>query len=338
MNLKEFSQRLGLSISTVSRALNGYADVSESTRERIVRAAAEWGYTPNSAGRRLRLNTIETVGFILTPPQTHFASPFFQHALEGIEEALKERGKTLVVTSARDRATEIETFRKMVESQYVDALIFGRTRRDDERIRYLLDANVPFVTIGRSNGTRPFPFVDIDHFHSGRAATKRLIEMGHRRIGLLNSPHELMYSWLCLEGYQHAHQEAGLPIDPALMLDDEPTEDAGKKGMGRLFDLDDPPTAVVCAYDLVAFGVYGALRERGLRPGRDISVIGCDDIPGAEHLDPPLTTFRAETALAGRRAVEFLFRRIDGEPVETLQEVWDLRLVPRQSDHPLNST
>lgn len=334
MNLREFAKTLGLSVSTVSRALNGYADVSEATRRRIVAAAEQLGYAAEPAARRLRKRSSGLIAFVLSYPQKHFANPFFLDMIVGIDERLRGTEFHLVIASTGSYDDEIATFRRLVEQQRVDGLIFARTRRLDDRIDYLQRRGVPFVTHGRSENPVPFPYLDIDHEVVGRDGCARLISLGHRRIALLNTPSYLMYSHHRRAGYEAALAAAAIPVDPDLIVEEDLTEEGGVAGVRRLLALDRPPSAILCGHDLAAIGALSAIYEHGKVPGRDIAVIGSDDNPFGRLTSPPLTTFTAPRVPAGNRLAELLLASIGGTPAVELQEVWKPELLIRASDGP----
>jgi LacI family transcriptional regulator len=308
--------------------------VSPATRERVLEAAARLGFSPDPAGRRLRRRSADTIGFVLSAPQVAFAHPFFLNMLVGVDEALDGTNFQIIISSARSIETEIDVFKRLVERQRVDALLFGRTRRVDERIAYLMKREIPFVAFGRSETSTDFPFVDIDHTIVGRAGCARFIALGHRRIALVHSPEFLMFSRYQRLGYEAALRAAGIEIDPGLCVEEAISEEGGASAARRLFDLADPPTAIVCGHDLVALGVMRAISETGRNPGEDVGVIGGDDNPIGRYVSPALTTFSAETRRAGRRMVEMLLLRLEGTPASELQEVWTPELIVRSSDGP----
>ncbi|MGJ7609045.1 LacI family DNA-binding transcriptional regulator [Variovorax sp. LT1R20] len=334
MKIQEFAAKLKLSVSTVSKAMNGREDVSAATRERVLAAAARLGFSPDPAGRRLRRQASDTIGFVLSAPQASFAHPFFLNMLMGVDEALDGSNYQVIIASARTVETEIDVFKRLVERQRVDALLFGRTRRDDERIAYLMKRDVPFVAFGRSETSTDFPCLDIDHTVVGRAGCARFIALGHRRIALVHSPEFLMFSHHQRMGYEAALRGAGIEIDPALCVEEAISEEGGVAAARRLLDLPDPPTAIVCGHDLVALGVIRAIGETGRTAGVDVGVIGGDDHPIGRYVSPALTTFSAETHRAGKRMVEMLMARLDGTPASALQEVWTPELIVRASDGP----
>jgi LacI family transcriptional regulator len=334
MNIHEFAKALRLSVSTVSRALNGYTDVNAETRAKVIEAAKRLGYTANPMARGLRKRGTGFVAFVLSHPQKNFANPFFLDLLVGIEERLRETELKLMVVSASSFEDEMERFKSLVEVHRVEGLIFARTRLKDPRIEYLQKHRVPFVTHGRSKSGTAAPYLDIDHEVVGHEGCARFIALGHRRIALLNTQSELMYSHHRLEGYRRALNAAGLPWDPTLVVEADLTEEGGANGVRRLMATPDPPTAILCGQDVIAMGAMRALHEHGRMPGRDVGVIGTDDNPLGPYLSPPLTTFTAPRVSVGRRMTELLIEAMNGAPPETLQELWKPTLVIRASDGP----
>lgn len=334
MNIKEFAHHLGLSIGTVSKAINGRPDVNAKTRQRVLEAAARLNFTPDPAGRRLRQQSSDTVGFVLSAPQAHFAHPFFLEMLSGIEDELEGTRFQIIIASARSVEREMEVFERLVEKLRVDALLFGRTRCNDERIAWLAERDIPFVTFGRSETPVDFPYLDVDQTVVGRDGCARFIALGHRRIAMVNTPGYLMAALHHRQGYEAALRAAGIDVDPALYVESEMSETGGARAAHGLLDLKDPPTAILCGHDLAAIGVMRAISERGYRPGQDIGVIGGTDHPVGKMLNPALTTFTADSHAAGRRMVQLLRARMEGAAPQALQEVWTPELVVRSSDGP----
>ncbi len=334
MNIQEFAATLNLSISTVSKALNGREDVSPATRKRILEAAALLGFSPDPSARRLRRKAADTIAFVLSPPQTSFAHPFFLDMLMGVNEAMDDTGHQVIVASARSVEAEMELFKRLIKRQRVDALLFARTRRQDERIAYLLEQDIPFVAFGRSETSNSFPYVDIDHYVVGRSGCARFIALGHRRIALIHAPEYLMFSHLEHAGYVEALQAAGIHYDETLCVEAEISEEGGAQAARRLLALPDPPTAIVCGHDLIALGVLRGIAETGKTAGRDVGVIGGDNHPIGRFVQPSLTTFSAETYRAGKRMAQMLLERLAGKPPQELQEVWTPELIIRASDGP----
>jgi LacI family transcriptional regulator len=334
MKLRDFAAAIGLAPGTVSRALNGYPGVGAATRERVLAEAERLGYRADRLGRMLRTGRSETIGVLLSPPQGGFNNPFFVDWLEGIDRALAGTPFTMVVTAAHSAEDEMARLARLTSQLGVEGVLFARTRRDDPRIAFLQDAGVPFATLGRTEAATPHPWVDIDHSVVGRAAALRLAARGHRRIGLLNTAEEMMYSRHTLDGFRIGLREAAIDPRASPVLHAAPTEAGGEAAMRALLDRPGPrPTAVLCGNDLMAAGAMRALSAAGLRAGADMALIGCNDHPMCAVLDPPLTSFTAPVAHAGERCARLLLETIGGGT--PAPELIAPALVPRASDPPI---
>ncbi len=329
MSLSRIATALGLSVTTVSRARGGYADVSAKTRARVEAEAGRIGYRPNPVGRRLQSGRADAVGIVLPTAPGQFDDPFFLRFLAAIGPCLRKAGLDLLVTTARPGPEEMDAYRHLVEGRRVDGLLLARTRVQDPRIGYLLAQGVPFVAHGRSHSATPFAYVDIDGEAAFRDATERLIGLGHRRIGLIGAPEDYMFARLRAGGWRAALQAAGLPPGPHLTA--EATEENGYR-LAREMLAAGNPTALLCATDRLAIGALHALAHAGLRAGREISVIGYDDLPQATYTDPPLTTIGQPIDRAAARMVGMLVALLGGADPAGLQEVWPATMIPRGSD------
>lgn len=325
MSLAKIAKSLGLSITTVSRALGGFSDVAPATRERVRAEAERINYHPNENARRLRRGRAGAVGMVLPAAPGDFGDPFFLRFLAAIGPRLAQAQVDLLVTAARPGADEMRAYRQMVEGRKVDGILLARTRRRDDRIAYLLDQNMPFVTHGRSLEKRPFAFVDVDGEAAFKLATERLIGLGHRRIGLINAPQSYMFAHHREAGWHAALWEAKLEPGPIARV--EPTEENGFVAAGEMLRGAEAPTAIVCATDRLAVGTLHA-------SGGKLAVIGYDDLPVATYTDPPLTTIAQPLEQAAGRMVEMLLAQIDGATVEGMQEILQAVLVKRASDGP----
>ncbi len=334
MTLKELSRRLGLSMTTVSRALNGYSDVSPRTRERVVRAAREMGYTPNAVARRLTSGRTETIGFVPQNIAAYYGNPYFADLLAGIGETLHRHNLDLIIACAPDAEGPLDSCRRLVDGRRVDAVILDRTFTEDPRVDYLLERRFRFVTLGRTSRATEHAFVDVDGRLALELATERLISLGHRRIAFVAADPRFNFVRERVEGYRRGLERSGISLPEGYLRHDGFGEAAGAKAASELLSLPEPPTAILCIEDLTAIGAMRAIRARGMEPGRDVAVIGYNDIPLARLADPPLTTIRMPIRAAGRRLAEMALALVEGARPDLLQEVWKPQLVVRASDPP----
>lgn len=332
MNLDELADHLGLSKTTVSRALAGYDDVSAKTRERVQRAAEDHGYQPNPLAQRLRSGRLDTVGLIIPSDLRPFGDAFFVDQVTNLSRALADHGLDLLLSAADRGDAELAALRRLVEGRRVDGLIVVRTLRQDPRVDYLLQRKIPFVSHGRTERPEDYAFVDMDGVVAGRIATEHLIGLGHRDIAFVGPPSAILnYAWHRRTGYAEALKAHGLPLHENLVQEGEGGEIFGERTAARLLSADRPPTAIVCATDLEAIGALRAIRTAGLTAGRDISVIGHDDLPEASLTEPPLATLKQPHAAVGIRLAEIIAALIAGKDPQSFQEVWQPELIVRAS-------
>lgn len=322
-DLRQVAATLGVAISTVSRALNNAPDVAPATRERIQERARELSYAPNAAGRRLRLQRVDVVGFLLTPPQDRFADPIYLDLLNGIVEELAGAGLDLSIHLARSADDELRLLRKMVEGGSVDAVILPRTRPRDERIAWLDQREVRYATFGRTDLGHAYRHLDIDNRSTAFRATELLIEAGYERPALLVPQPDLTFVRHQREGYEAAMRKHGRARARTILTAAFPIDSAYAAARDALAR--DACDALVCASDAFAAGAYRAAAELGRRVGEDLGVTGYAANPMLASLSPPLTTFQAEMTAAGRRLARIL---MDDEPAG---EVWQATLVPGRS-------
>ncbi len=335
-NLRTLAEHLGLSITTVSRALDGYDDVAKATRERVCARARELNYQPNAAARSLRRQRSNAVAVTL-PARTSAAgvSGLFSMLMDASVH-FAQAGFDLMIVPTPSVEGELASLRRLIDGRRVDAVVLVRTRCTDARVSLLEDAGIPFVTHGRTASHKPHAFIDGDGRTGFYDATKALIGLGHSRIAHIAGPKELMFSRLRRQGWSDAMMEAG--IDPR--LEDSvaaPTESEGYAAAQRLFAAPQPPTALVCATDMMAVGAIAAAKDSGLRAGRDISIVGHDGLELGEYCDPPLSTMRIDAGDVGGKLAHLLLERMNGRDPRDLQMILPVRQVPRASHGPNRS-
>jgi LacI family transcriptional regulator len=339
MSIVLLARDLGLSISTVSRALNGYHDVSSATRQRIMKRAKEIGYRPNPGARRLGSGKTSAVGVILPSAGdgVHFVDSIYSSLLGGVSVELENEGYHLLATiqTRSDPVRELTLYENFIRGSWVDALLIVRTRVNDARIDLARKAHMPFVTYGRTESPHPYAWVDTDNEKAFYLTTLRQIDFGHRRIALLNGPLEYFFARLREQGYVRALGEKGIAPDPLMMLNGDLTETSGYACCRSLLLGATPPTAIICATDSMAIGAIAACRERGLVVGRDISVVGYGNSSAAAFCDPPLTTVDHKAFENGRHIGQSIMRllRNEAKPAE-IHYLEPVVLVARKSDGP----
>ncbi|AMY01101.1 LacI family DNA-binding transcriptional regulator [Mesorhizobium ciceri] len=338
-SIHDLARHLNISIGTVSRALNGRADVNADTRQRVLEAARTLNYSPNQSGRSLRQGATHSIAFMLQPHpgDQQYGEPFFIPFLIGLQARLAESGLDLTVVMGAPGDYQQERLRRVVETRRADAVLLAWTRREDERIDYLTQAGFPFATLGRSrSGTKPYPSLDLDFEKAGADAVDRLVARGHRRIAAVRPSLDLNFGYLFLAGYRKALRRHGIEVDPELIASGFINEAGGYEVTPQVMRSKAPPTAIIFNNDAMALGGCKALAEMGIRPGHDMAVTVIVDTPLCRYFSPALTAFRPALEPMGQRLAEMLLASLPAfagpEGPRIIREVWPLELVARDSD------
>lgn len=315
MNLKELSEHLDLSQTTVSRALNGYPEVNEKTRQRVLEAARKLNYAPNTRAKSLATGRAYAIGHVIPVSTRHeIVNPIFGDFLSGAGEVYSAKGYELILSIVPDNDQD-RIYRAIKTRGSVDGVIVQGPARDDARIPLLTELGLPFVVHGRSSEAKlPYSYVDVNNARAFEQATEYLIGLGHRRIALINGLEFMDFAWRRRRGYLAALDRHGITPDPALMRGEEMTELYGYRSAADMLASDNPPTAFLVSSMIAALGVRRAIDGAGLVIGRDVSVVTHDDMlsylrNGEER--PIFTATRSSVREAGKIAAEMLIRQIE---------------------------
>jgi LacI family transcriptional regulator len=336
--LKELAEHLRLSQATVSRALNGHEAISVITRQRVAAAAKELGYSPNPSARRLATGRVNAVGLIFPLERLLLSQTNFFDVITGISELLTLRNYDLVMSPFT--SDEEAVYRRLASSRSVDGVIVTRPLVQDPRVPLLHALGLPFVLHGRTEADIPYSFVDVDNEAIFSKATGLLLDLGHRRIAALNAPLETFFASTRARGYRQALEDRGIRFDPTLHHETVMNEESGYKLTRQMLEGAAPPTAIVCGSIFLAIGVYRAIRDVGLEPGRDVSVVAHDDCVReirATQFQPPLTATESSIRKAGSRTAEILLDHLSEarESDKPVQEIWPVELMFRGSTAPM---
>ena len=333
--LRVIAERLNLSESTVSRALNDYQDISSRTKQLVRDVADELGYEPNMHARRLASGKSDTIGYVMPAQDGQLTETFLGELIAGLATALAGRSWDLTVLAPNNVEEEMAIFQKIARTRHLSGLVISRTYSDDPRFRILRELDIPFVSHGRSNDCVDTAWIDVDNEGAFAEMTAHLASLGHRRIAHIGGPSLYNFARQRANGWRRGLTEAGLAVTPEYAETTELSFEGGRAAMQRLLVLDDVPTGVCCVSDVVAIGAMQAIREAGLRPGREISIIGYDGLDLGAWLDPPLTTMRQPLQSAGRMLADMLIKLVEGEkqPCDS-QELFRASLVRRGTANP----
>ena len=325
--IHDVAQSAGVSPTTVSRYLNNRIELPAPTAARIDAAISELGYRPNLLARRLSTGKSEAIALV-TP---EIANPFFAALAAAVEDEAERHGYAVFMSSTRGDVTrEIASLRRL-NDRHVDGLILMTNRPDDGTLAVLIEPGSPVVLVDEDLPGVEVPRIFVENAEGTYLATSHLIAKGHRAIAMIGGPDGLMSVSERRQGFERAMREHGLAAPPERLLLGSYTREFGRSAAARLLAAAEPPTAIVAASDYIAVGIMQALREAGLRIPDDMSIVGFDDMPFAELMDPALTTIRQPVAAMGRLGFQTLARLMAGErPAATLTRL-PVQFIERKS-------
>lgn len=339
MNLKELAQELGLSPTTVSRALNGYPEVNEATRTRVMAAAKEHNYHPNTRAIRLATGRAMAVGHVIPiATRREIVNPIFADFIAGAGETYSRNDYDMLLSVVPDEDEE-QTYRALKVKGNVDGVIVHSPRENDPRITLLREIGLPFVVHGRATGTTaPYSWLDVNNRRAFLRATEYLLDFGHTRIALVNGLEYMDFAIRRRRGYVEALNAHGMVPDPALMSSDEMSEIAGFRAAERMLMSANPPTAFLAASMISGMGIRRAIESAGLILGRDVSLILFDDdlsyMKNGE-VKPIFTAMRSSVREAGRLVAELLLDRIANPDQPHAEQLLEAELVVGMSTGPV---
>ena len=331
ITIRDVARHLNLSITTVSRAINNYEDVSEETRQRVLQAVVDLGYTPNRAARQLRHKYSDTIGYILPADAPRFLDPFFAEFIAGLGDETSKHGLDLLVSTAPSGSqVEQHAYEKWLHGHKVDGIVLNRMHLKDWRVEYLAQNKFPFVTLERSLDPYDYPSIEINGRYWFKTLIDHLVSLGHQRIAYIGADPELKIQADRFAGYLDGLQLNGLTFDPELVLTGDLTSEGGYSTGERLLALPYPPSAITCVDDMTAIGVLHAARDLGWIVGENLAITGFDGIEGFKHTQPPLTTINQPIYMIACRLVQMLADQIAGKVLEERVQI-DPVLEIRQS-------
>lgn len=332
--LRDVAERAGVHPSTASRALNSSTRslVNDETVERVLEAADALGYRPNSLARGLKTNRTFTIGMLL-PDLTN---PLFPPIVRGIEDTLGDADYTLILANTDNDAEKERSILRSMLTRRVDGLVLATAQREAPVIDELIEAGMPVVLVNRTMDAPPVPSVTGDDHAGIGLAVRHLVSLGHRRIAHVAGPQTVTTGLTRYQSFVAWMQSEGLEAEPDLVVfADWFHEEPGAKAFQEVLDRRPDLTAVVGANDLIAIGCYDVLKERELRVGTDVSVVGYNDMLFADKLSPPLTTIRIPHYQIGVKAAELILEVVEEkEEAEAVAVRLAPSLVVRKSTGP----
>jgi LacI family transcriptional regulator len=324
VTIQDVAKTAKVSVSTVSRVLNGKVDVASETQERILSVIEDLGYTTNLAARSMRSHKKNLIGLIMPD----IAYPFAIEVMKGVNRAIAESEFDLLVYTTGDvrksgRVSHEQKYVSLLTNSISDGVILVAPVADE------LNVDAPIVSIDPLASNPNFPAVHATNYQGAMDAMEYLIRLGHKRIGYIGGRAELESANRRLKGYREALEKAGIPIDESLIVSGDYTTETGVSGARRLLALENPPTAIFSSNDQMAMGVYQVAQELGVRIPEDLSVVGFDNITESKYMG--LTTVDQFISEMGYVATQILIKLINGESLEEQTYRMQTKLVIRNS-------
>lgn len=331
LTIEDIAKKAGVSRSTVSRVLNGKANVRDDTRQRILDVIKATGYRPHAAARALALQRSEMIGLILPHSTgTFFADPYYSCLIKGIAQACNSADYTLALFLAESEESQATLFPHVSRKGFLDGVIIQSGHHGDQAIIHkLAQTNLPMIIAGRPMYEDNLNFIDIDNIAASQKAVEHLIKLGRKRIGTITGPLESTAAIDRLEGYRNALVNAGMEIHPELVVTSDFSEEGGYTLFKKMLLAN--PDAFFAANDSMAVGAIHAAREAGLSVPDDLAVVGFDDLPIANVTDINLTTVHQPVVEFGIIAVTALIDMISHGPKRGEHIYLDTELVIRDT-------
>ncbi len=326
--ITDIAEAAAVSKSTVSLVLQGSPLIRAETASRVRGIANALGYVYNRGAADLRRQASNVIGTVIND----LTNPFFAELLVGLERRLADGGYvTLMAHTGEDLQTQERVLASMREYHAAGLILCPAFNTSTALLQRIRASRIPVLIVVRPVGDESFDYAGSDNEAGTFAATKHLAEHGHRRIAFLGRVGGGPVYELRRQGFVRAMREHGLAIENEWLIDIPPTREGGRAGIGQTLSLGSQPTGAICYNDIVAFGALSELGERGLRAGRDFSVVGFDGIADGAHSNPPLTTISVDPARLGESAADLLLTRLREPSHPPLRHLAQPQLIVRQS-------
>lgn len=323
----EVAERAGVSLATISRVINGTANVSEKTRQKVLDAMRALNYRPNSAAQSLASNCYNSVGVLVS--ELH--GPFFGEMMSGIEKVLREAGKHVVIAAGHSNEKREKDAIEFLRGRSVDALILHADAVSDAYLVQLAKEYAPFVVINRHIDAISQQCISLDNCLGGYLATKTVLEHGHRQIAYISGPLKKHDAQERLQGHKKALKEFHCRFDPTLFREGNFESVSGVEAMVDLLHADKSFTAVVCANDEMACGAMNSAREYGLQLPDDLSIIGFDNVIMSRYTHPHLSTINYPIGNMGHMAAKWVLKNVYQQEIPEIPQQFEPTLILRDS-------
>jgi DNA-binding LacI/PurR family transcriptional regulator len=316
-NIQDVAKRAGVSVSTVSRVLNGTARVNSNVRTRVEVAIQELQYRPSRAARSLRTNYSSIIGLLISDIQ----NPFFMDLIQGIEDTALQHGYSLILCNSTENVQREQRYIEVLRDERVAGVIIVPTSENQPHLAWFREHHIPIVAVDRRINDRHVDAVFVDNVFGAHEAVSHLIANGYRRIGAITGPSTITTGRDRLLGYRQALQDANITLDPLLERCGSFKVDSGRFLATELLASDPPIDALFVGNNLMTMGALEAIQAHNLRVPNDIALVGYDEMPWAALGSISLTTVMQPVYELGSTAARQLFHRLQHPDLQTRQEI-----------------
>jgi LacI family transcriptional regulator len=319
ITIKDIAKQAGVSVTTVSRALNGYPDIKPETRKRILRIAAEANYHPSAIARSLVMKKSRAIGLIISE-LTDLGSGYHMlfDVIRGVNDQAMALGYDLILSATDPEQQREVPYMELCQRRQLEGVVLMGVRTDDPYLKEVLDASVPCALVDIPLTADSCTYVTLDNVQGAKLAVQHLVERGHRRIGLINGHNQAFVSRERWKGYGEGLKEAGIPLREEWVAYGDFEQESGADCIENLLAADPELTAVFCASDMMAIGAIQRLKQLGKRVPEDVAVVGFDGLELTQFLTPSVTTIVQPRHRFGVEAVNLLVRMMAGETPEPI--------------------
>ena len=309
MNFSDLARQLNVSTATVSRALSRPDKVAPATRKRVLEFVRRSGYHINGIARSLRTQSTRTIGVIVSD----IRNPFSSAIVKSVEDVARTNGYTVLICNADEDGRNEEAALELFLERQVSGVIHCSAGANLDLLRVLLEKSIPLVDLDRQSGLHNVDTVILDNQLGATLATRHLVELGHRRVAMISGPRHLSNARKRLDAFRKTLRSTRIVVPKEYVVFGDFREQSGQIAAERLLSLRTPPTAILVANNEMMAGALFAIRQRGVKIPRDLSLVGFDDARWAQYSDPPLTVVSQPTEQMGQKAAELLLGRLHGE-------------------------
>ncbi|BFJ01461.1 LacI family DNA-binding transcriptional regulator [Priestia megaterium] len=329
--IKDIARVAGVSVTTVSRALNGYSDVNEKTRQKIAAVARELNYSPNTLARGLVMQKSKTIGLLVSGISRESVKDNFTfEVLCGVNERASTLGYDLILFNTNTMMQREKTYTQLCRERRVDGAIIQGIKKEDPYLKEVVESDIPCVLVDIPVHSNSVGYVTTDNALGAKKAVEHLASLGHKHIGMINGHEDAFVSQERLNGYREALKECGLSFRSEWVVSGNFEEKKAEKAAQELINRHKEVTAIFCASDLMALGALKACKELGLHVPKEMSIVGYDNIVLASYSSPNLTTVGQEVYQIGYEAADLLIEMLEGKETN-MKRYLDTKLIIRES-------